>query len=59
MAEAAKPATRCPICRKPSADRFTPFCTARCADIDLGRWLTEGYATPGGSSDVPSPEDAQ
>ncbi len=36
----------CPICGKPPTARFRPFCSARCADIDLGRWLTEGYAIP-------------
>jgi uncharacterized protein len=33
----------CPICRKPSVARHRPFCSKRCADIDLGRWLGEGY----------------
>lgn len=36
----------CPICGKPSNPRFRPFCDARCADIDLGRWLTGQYRTP-------------
>jgi endogenous inhibitor of DNA gyrase (YacG/DUF329 family) len=36
----------CPICRKPTAPAWRPFCSRRCADIDLGRWLTEGYAIP-------------
>jgi endogenous inhibitor of DNA gyrase (YacG/DUF329 family) len=36
----------CPICHKPSAERFRPFCSARCADVDLGRWLTETYRAP-------------
>jgi endogenous inhibitor of DNA gyrase (YacG/DUF329 family) len=48
---AAKP-PRCPICGKPQDDRLRPFCSARCADIDLGRWLSEGYATPGTAADV-------
>lgn len=34
---------RCPICGKPSAPRYRPFCSARCADIDLGRWLKGNY----------------
>ena len=34
---------RCPICGKPVTARHQPFCSARCADIDLGRWLKEGY----------------
>jgi hypothetical protein len=36
----------CPICRKPAEAAFLPFCSARCADIDLGRWLTDRYAIP-------------
>lgn len=41
-------ATRhCPMCKKqPSEDRFRPFCSKRCADLDLGRWLNGAYAIP-------------
>ena len=45
------PKTACPICRKPAEPRFRPFCSVRCADIDLGRWFTESYAVP-----TPPPE---
>ena len=41
----------CPICKKPVDKEFRPFCSKRCADVDLGRWLTEGYAIPGPPSD--------
>ena len=41
---AAKP---CPICGKPAIARFKPFCSPRCADIDLGRWLKGSYVIPG------------
>jgi endogenous inhibitor of DNA gyrase (YacG/DUF329 family) len=37
----------CPICRKPSLLATRPFCSQRCADIDLGRWLTAQYVVPG------------
>jgi endogenous inhibitor of DNA gyrase (YacG/DUF329 family) len=37
---------RCPVCRQPAAPDFTPFCSARCADIDLGRWLKGDYRVP-------------
>ena len=37
----------CPICRKPATARYRPFCSARCADVDLGRWLGEQYVVPG------------
>lgn len=36
----------CPICGKPAADEFRPFCSRRCADIDLNRWLSGVYAIP-------------
>ena len=36
----------CPICRQPVAERFRPFCSRRCADIDLGRWLGGTYVVP-------------
>ena len=38
---------RCPICAKPTVDRYRPFCSARCADIDLGRWFGERYRIAG------------
>ncbi|MFM7334744.1 MAG: DNA gyrase inhibitor YacG [Tabrizicola sp.] len=36
----------CPICGKPVVAAYRPFCSRRCADVDLGRWLTEGYRIP-------------
>jgi endogenous inhibitor of DNA gyrase (YacG/DUF329 family) len=36
----------CPICGKPAQPRHRPFCSARCADIDLGRWLKGTYRIP-------------
>ena len=37
---------RCPICGKPTDQAFRPFCSKRCADIDLNRWLSGVYAVP-------------
>lgn len=37
---------RCPICKSPSDSKLRPFCSQRCADIDLGRWLNESYRAP-------------
>ncbi len=37
------PARSCPICGKPAAPRHRPFCSQRCAQIDLGRWLKGTY----------------
>ena len=34
----------CPICGKPSIKRYRPFCSKRCADIDLGKWMRGDYA---------------
>ncbi|MDP2409351.1 MAG: DNA gyrase inhibitor YacG [Pseudolabrys sp.] len=39
-------AAPCPICRKPMDAAFKPFCSKRCADIDLNRWLSGVYAVP-------------
>jgi endogenous inhibitor of DNA gyrase (YacG/DUF329 family) len=54
------PSGGCPICGKACHPRFHPFCSRRCADIDLGRWLKGGYAIPGGAAtgadDSPSGE---
>jgi endogenous inhibitor of DNA gyrase (YacG/DUF329 family) len=36
----------CPICGKLTAPKFRPFCSKRCADIDLHRWLSGVYAVP-------------
>ena len=36
----------CPICGKPVAAAFKPFCSKRCADVDLHRWLSGSYAIP-------------
>ena len=43
------PAIRCPICEKhfdPAASPAMPFCSDRCRQIDLGRWLREVYSVP-------------
>jgi endogenous inhibitor of DNA gyrase (YacG/DUF329 family) len=40
------PGKTCPICGKPADSLYKPFCSKRCADIDLHRWLTGGYAIP-------------
>ena len=37
---------RCPICRAPTAVAYRPFCSRRCADVDLARWLGGAYAIP-------------
>ena len=37
---------RCPNCSKPMVMRYRPFCSARCRDLDLGKWLDGSYAVP-------------
>ena len=37
---------RCPICTAPALHRFRPFCSQRCADVDLGRWVKGNYRIP-------------
>ena len=39
----SKATGRCPVCDKPSAAEHRPFCSRRCADVDLGRWLKGVY----------------
>ena len=50
MAEAAYVANPCPICGKPSAECFRPFCSGRCKDVDLHRWFSGAYAIPAAES---------
>jgi endogenous inhibitor of DNA gyrase (YacG/DUF329 family) len=41
------PKSGCPICGKAGVAAFAPFCSARCKQIDLNRWLSEVYVVPG------------
>jgi hypothetical protein len=41
----------CPICGKPSVAATRPFCSRRCADVDLHRWFAGSYAVPAVESD--------
>jgi uncharacterized protein len=46
-ASADTPTARtCPICGKPTEQPFRPFCSRRCADVDLNRWLSGVYSVP-------------
>jgi uncharacterized protein len=52
----------CPICSKESDAKYRPFCSRRCADVDLGRWLKGSYAIPAESAaegDLPDPDQAE
>jgi uncharacterized protein len=37
---------RCPICGRPGAEPVLPFCSPRCRDVDLHRWLSGSYVIP-------------
>ena len=37
---------RCPTCKSPAKKAFHPFCSKRCADIDLSRWFNGDYSVP-------------
>lgn len=62
---ASPPRRSCPICRRTADARFRPFCSKRCADLDLSRWLNEDYRIPvetdaddeTAQEDEPPPED--
>ena len=49
---------KCPICGKPPTPEYRPFCSRRCADVDLQRWLTGGYAIPSENDEGPSDPDS-
>ncbi|MES2145706.1 MAG: DNA gyrase inhibitor YacG [Pseudomonadota bacterium] len=52
----------CPVCSRPTDAKYRPFCSRRCADVDLGRWLTGTYVIPTEEADQedtpdPHPDD--
>jgi hypothetical protein len=49
----AKP---CPICGKPALEASHPFCSERCRDVDLNRWLSGSYAIPGRKDEDEDPD---
>ena len=51
---AAKPRRPCPICGRPAVKAHRPFCSTRCADADLGNWISGRYRIPTDEE----PEDA-
>jgi endogenous inhibitor of DNA gyrase (YacG/DUF329 family) len=60
-------AGKCPICGAPPEQQYRPFCSRRCADVDLSRWLRGAYAIPveddadedGESTDAPAASDGE
>jgi len=51
------PRRRCPICGKAAVEKFRPFCSTRCADIDLGRWIGGDYRIAGTPANTLNSED--
>jgi hypothetical protein len=52
----ASPLKTCPICGKPQSEATRPFCSSRCRDVDLNRWLKGSYVIPGRDDDVDDAE---
>jgi endogenous inhibitor of DNA gyrase (YacG/DUF329 family) len=55
-----RPPRKCPICGKDAVHAYYPFCSKRCADIDLNRWLSGAYAIPaveGAEADEPDDDE--
>ena len=48
---------RCPQCGKPAVEAYKPFCSRRCADVDLARWLREDYRIP--AAETPPADDEE
>ena len=42
---------KCPICGKPATEASKPFCSERCRDVDLNRWLSGSYVIPAAKAD--------
>jgi endogenous inhibitor of DNA gyrase (YacG/DUF329 family) len=49
--------TPCPVCGKPAKPEFHPFCSKRCTDVDLNRWLSGAYVIPAPAEDEPAAND--
>ncbi|PZO79109.1 MAG: DNA gyrase inhibitor YacG [Mesorhizobium amorphae] len=54
-----RPRRPCPECGKPSAREFYPFCSSRCKDVDLNRWLSGVYVIPGREGDEEDEEPSK
>ena len=48
----ATPHGRCPICRRAGEAKYRPFCSKRCSDVDLARWLGGAYVVAGSGADA-------
>ncbi len=48
---------KCEICGKPQDEKYKPFCSKRCADVDLNRWFSGRYAIPAAEEDEGGEKD--
>ncbi len=46
----------CPICGRPRVQEYRPFCSARCRNVDLGRWFQQVYTIPAVEADESAAE---
>ena len=51
-----RPRRPCPECGRPSARETYPFCSTRCKNVDLNRWLSGAYVLPGREEEPSGPE---
>ncbi len=49
---------KCPVCGRPRAERFRPFCSARCRDRDLLNWFNGRYAVPAQEIEPDDPDES-
>lgn len=56
--EPLRPRRPCPECGRPSARETYPFCSRRCKDVDLNRWLSGAYAIPVAEPDESSDDES-
>ena len=57
MSETPPSPGKCVICGKPKDEKYKPFCSKRCADVDLNRWFSGGYAIPAANDDEPDDQN--
>ena len=57
MNDTPKAPLKCAICGKPQDAKYKPFCSKRCADVDLNRWFSGGYAIPAAEQDDSESEE--
>ena len=59
MNDKKAPKKGCPQCGKPVVVEYRPFCSARCKQLDLGKWFNESYVVPGDETIPANDEDGE